>query len=95
MYWYYSTLTKVADAATCLSIANDSFQRHSLNVFLPPDGFTTVGGTADSSVIVQVTCVPQGNNTWIVLTAFSDNNNLAKTTRDNIQSQIQAEVPID
>jgi hypothetical protein len=95
MYWYYATFTKAADAPTCLSFANDSFQRHSLNVFLPRDGYTTVAGTADSSVIVQVTCVPQGENTWVVVTAFSDNNALAENMRNNVESEIEAEVRID
>jgi hypothetical protein len=60
-----------------------------------PPGYTTVGGAADSSVIVQVTCVPQSGDTWIVVTAFSDDNNLAETMRNNVQSDIQAEVRID
>jgi hypothetical protein len=96
VYWYYGTFTKAGfDVPTCLSVADASFQRHSSNVLLPPDGYTTVGGTADSSLIVQVTCVPQGDNTWVVVTAFSDNDNLAKNMRNNVQSEIQAEVRID
>jgi hypothetical protein len=97
MFWYYGMFTKAADVPTCLSFANDSFRKHNLNVFLPPGGghYTTVGGAADSSVIVQVTCVPQNGNTWGVVTVFSNDNNLAQTTRNNVQSDIQAEpVPV-
>ena len=95
MYWYYGTFTKPYDPTTCLSFANDSFQRHSLNLFLAPTGYMTVGGAPDFSVIVQVTCAPQGGGTWVAVTAFSDNDDLAKNTRDNVQSYIQSEVRID
>lgn len=95
MYWYYGTFTKSDfDPASCLKIAKDSFGRHNLNVLLPSDGYTTIGGAVDCSVIVQVTCVPQNVNTRVVVTAFSGNDNLAQTMKNNVQSDIQAELRI-
>jgi hypothetical protein len=95
MFWYFGTFTKPNDVPTCLSFATDSFRTRGLNVFVQPNGFFTAGGAPDSSVIVQVTCAPQGGNTWMVVTAFSDDNNLAQTTQHNVQSDIQGEVTID
>jgi hypothetical protein len=96
MYWYYGTFTKSDFApASCLKIAKDSFGRHNLNVFLPSEGYTTIGGAVDCSVIVQVTCVPQNVDTWVVVTAFSDDDNLAQTMKNNVQSDVQAGRRID
>ena len=95
MFWYYGTFTKATDAPTCLSNANESFQRRNLNLFLAPDGYMTVGGAADGSVMVQVSCAPQNGNTWVAVTAFSNDNNLAETMRNDVQSDIQSEQRID
>ena len=95
MFWYFGTFTKHDDVPTCLSFATDSFRTRGLNVFVPPTGFFTAGGRPDNSVIVQVTCAPQGDHTWMVVTAFSDNNNLAQTTQHNVESDIQGEVLFD
>ncbi len=96
MYWYYGTFTKPDDAPTCLAMAGSAFASQRLKVFLAPDGgFTTVAGAPDDSVIVQVACAPQADHTWTVVTAFSDNDNLAKTMRDKVQADIQGAMRID
>jgi len=96
MYWYYGTFTKPEDAPTCLAFASTAFDRYNLKVFLAPDGgFTTVAGAPDDSVIVQVACAPQDGHTWAVVTAFSDNNDLARTMRDKVQADIQSAMRID
>jgi hypothetical protein len=96
MYWYYGTLTKPDDAATCLAFATTAFDTNHLKVFLAPgNGFATVAGAADDSVIVQVACAPQDGRTWVVVTAFSGDNNLAKTMRDKVQAYIQSVERID
>jgi hypothetical protein len=96
MFWYYDTFTKPDDAPTCLAFATDAFGQNKLKVFLAPgNGFATLAGAADSSVIVQVACAPQDGHTWVMVTAFSDNNNLAKTTRDKVQAYIQSVVRMD
>jgi hypothetical protein len=90
MYWYWNPFTKGLDVPTCLSIAHDSFGRLGLNVWLAPTNYVTVGAAKDGSVVVHVTCVPQSNgSSWIAVTAFSDNNNLAQTTHNNVASAIQ------
>jgi hypothetical protein len=90
MFWNWGAFNKDADVPICLSYAKEAFQRRGLTVFPTPTEFATVGGSPDSSVIVHVTCAPHRGDTWIMVTAFSDNNNLAETTRNNVQSEIQA-----
>ena len=95
-YWYWGSCNRSYDPQNCVSFATDSFQKHGLSVWVPPGGgYATFAGNTGSSVIVQVTCAPQGGNTWMVVTAFSDDNNLAQTTQHNVQSDIQGEVTID
>jgi hypothetical protein len=94
MFWDLGTFTKAADAPTCLSFARDSFGRRGFTVFQAPDGgYTTIAG--NSSVIVQVTCVPQSGNTWVAVSAFSNDGHAAETARNNVRSDIVAEVLID
>jgi hypothetical protein len=93
--WDLGTFTKAADVPTCLSFAKDSFVRRGLSIFQPPAGYTTIGGRPDYSVIVQVTCVPNGGNTWIAVSAFSNDGSLAETMRNNVRADIVAEVLID
>jgi hypothetical protein len=90
MFWNWGAIGKDAAVPICLSYANDSFKGRGLKLFMAPREFTTIGGAPNGSVIVQVTRVPQSDGTRIVVSAFSDDNNLAETTRNNVQSDIQA-----
>lgn len=90
------TFSKNADVNTCLSFAKDSFARRGFKTLLAGDPYTVIGGAADGSVLIQVTCVPQSAGTsWVIVTAYSDNGSLAETARNNTRSDIEAEVLID
>jgi hypothetical protein len=79
-----------------LSFATDSFQKHGLNVWVPPGGgYATFAGAADGSVVVQVACAAQNGGSWVAVSAFSEDNNLAKTTQSNVQSDVQSTMAID
>ncbi|BBX44710.1 hypothetical protein GCM10009641_26990 [Mycobacterium cookii] len=94
MYWYYNTFTKPDDPQTCLAYTQSAFASFNLIVRLT-EGYTTVASAADNSVFVQVTCVPQAQDTWVVVTTFSDDNNVAETTQNNVRTDIQTTVRID
>jgi hypothetical protein len=95
--WDLGSFSKNADVHTCLSFAKDSFARRGFQTFFADDGnYTVIGGPPDGSVLAQVTCVPQsGGSSWVIVTAYSDNDSLAETTRNNVRSDIVAEVLID
>jgi hypothetical protein len=95
--WDLGSFRKAADVHTCLSFAKDSFARRGFKAFFADDGnYTVIGGPPDYSVFAQVTCVPRSDgSSWVIVTAYSDNGSLAEKTRNNVRSDIEAEVLID
>jgi len=98
-YWYDADFAMSTDIPTTYGFALDSFGRQGLDLLQPlGGGDTTVAGSPDGSVVVEVTFI-QGfqpgihglhlGGSKVVVSAFSDDQNRAETMRNNVQSDIQ------
>ena len=95
-YWYWGSCNRSYDPQNCVSFATDSFQKHGLSVWVPPGGgYATFAGNTGSSVIVQVACAPQIGGSQVAVSAFSEDDNLAKTTQSNVLSDVQSAMAIN
>jgi hypothetical protein len=75
----------------CLEIAEIALRRFSLEVFDRAEAgdFAVAGRTPDAEVIVQVVCVPlEGIETWIIVSAYSNNSASAERLRNLVREFI-------
>jgi hypothetical protein len=95
---FVKTISKTAPGATsvqvCLEFAETALRRFNFEVFDPADeaGDFAVAGQGPrptAEVIVQVVCVPIDNtNTWIIVSACSNNSASAEQARNLVRQFI-------
>ena len=102
MYWYFANYTKHdLDTVLCLNQARATIFQNLLveqPLHKPQPAEVIVAAARDFSVMVEVAISvgtgPPGASGhpvggWIVVTAFSDNDDLAKTTHEKIWTKIE------
>jgi len=91
---HWGTFTKEHHSlAACLSIVDGAMQRKGYEIF-EKGSHVWIGG--NRAVIVQVTCVPIGNNnTSITVSAFSSDGRTAELARNEVREDIANTVRID
>jgi hypothetical protein len=93
---HWGTFTKEWNYRECLSAASNAVTDYSLKLYDEAgDGDYIVIG-ARNDLVVQVTCVPQGERrTWLAVTAWSPNSATAEQARNTIREKIVRLVHID
>ena len=87
----YGSFHKDASFGSCLSIASGALSRRGYRVFEPADDrdYHVQASWDGHDVIVNVTCVPEGNNrTWIAVSAYSSDGAVAEQERNAIRDMI-------
>jgi hypothetical protein len=89
MYVVYGTFVKPASFGGCLAVAEDALRAQNLVIVKGADGvdYLVVGG--NDAVTLTIVCVPQPNNTWIVVSASSGDLGIATQARDVIRVMIE------
>ena len=96
---HWGTFTKSTNPAPgvtgtqlCLQFAETALRRFGFQIFDPADqsgDFAVLGRTGDAEIIVHVICVPLApTNTWITVSAFSNNFTAAAEMRNLIRTEI-------
>jgi hypothetical protein len=90
MYVVYGTFVKPASSGGCLAVAEDALRAQNLVIVKAADGvdYLVVGG--NDAVTLTIVCVPQPNNTWVVVSASSGDLGIATRARDVIRGMIES-----
>jgi hypothetical protein len=90
MYVVYGTFVKPSSPDGCVSLADQALRAQNLIIVKGADGndYLVIGG--NDAVTVTIVCVPQGNGTWIVVSASSYDRNIASQARDVIRGMIES-----
>ena len=92
----WAWFTKVGNLKDCLGYAQAAMEKKNYKIRPKARGndYSVVG--VDGTVIVQVVCVPQKNDTvWIIVSAFSSDAKVAERACDEVQAYIKKQVRID
>lgn len=89
MYVVWGTLVKPASPMGCLSAAEQALAAQGLQVLKGADGvdYLVVGG--NNLVTLTIVAVPQQMDTWMVVSASSQNAATATQARDIIRGMIE------
>jgi hypothetical protein len=89
MYVVYGTFVKPASFGGCLAVAEDALRAQNLVIVKGADGvdYLVVGG--NDAVTLTIVCVPQPNDTWVVVSASSGDLGIATQARDVIRGMIE------
>jgi hypothetical protein len=89
MYVVYGSFVKPASFGGCLAVAEHALRVQDLVIVKAADSvdYLVVGG--NDAVTLTIVCVPQPNNTWIVVSASSGDLGIATQARDVIRGMIE------
>jgi hypothetical protein len=89
MYVVWGTFVKPSSPMGCLSAAEQALVAQGLQVLKGADGadYLVVGG--NNAVTLTIVCVAQQGNTWMVVSASSENPDTATQARDVIRAMIE------
>lgn len=90
MYVVYGTFVKPSSPGGCLALADQALRDQGMIIVKAADGadYLVVGGT--EAVTLTIVAVPQPNGTWMVVSASSNDANLAAQARDVIRGMIES-----
>ena len=90
MYVVYGSFVKPSSLGGCLAVAEDALRAQNLAIVKRADGvdYLVIGG--NDAVTLTIVCVPQPNNTWIVVSASSGDLGIATQARDVIRGMIES-----
>jgi hypothetical protein len=97
MFVQWGTFNKGFNSNTCLSIAFGAVRNQGYQVFNPdwPHEFSLFCGKG-ADLLLQVVCVPENaNQTYIIVTAYSNDEPTAELARNSVRDEIVRTVPID
>ncbi|MDF6016990.1 hypothetical protein [Streptomyces sp. JH34] len=88
MYAHWGTFTKGARLTDSLTFAAEAMQKSGLQIWdNASDGdYQVIGGNGD--VIATVVSVPQSDNLWMTVSAYSTDSGLAERTRNDVREHI-------
>ncbi|MFE7112142.1 hypothetical protein ACFU98_33045 [Streptomyces sp. NPDC057575] len=95
MHAHWGTFTKGAYLGDALIYASNAMTQKGFAIWDPPgDGdYEVIGGNGD--VIATVVCVPQSEDLWISVSAYSTDSGLAERTRNDVREYIVRQQRID
>ena len=95
MFVHWSQLRKPYGINTCLGFAHEAITRQGLTIIdKVTDGDYVVMGKNDV-VVVHVVVVPEGESSWVGISAYSADDNAALDARAQAREYIEGVVLID
>ena len=95
MFVHWSQLRKPHDLATCLTFGRDAITNQGLTLIDEVgDGDYVVMGKNDA-VVVHVVVVPEGESSWVGISAYSADDNAALDARAKARDYIEKVVLFD
>jgi hypothetical protein len=88
---HWGTFTKAVSLNSCLSMARKALYDQGYQY---QNADYMVMGFRDT-VAVSVVCVPRAQNTWVAVTAYSDDSTTAELARNRVREQIVRMVSFD
>ena len=91
--WFRKDVTPT----TCLTMAQRAIVEYGLHVDDAADGGGgyIVLGSGPGDLVVQVTCAPDGDRTWVAVTAWCPDSRTAELARNGVRETIVHLVPIE
>ena len=89
MFVHWSQLRKPYGKNTCLAFGRDGITRQGFRLIddAGDDDYIVIGG--NDTVIVHVAVVPEGDSSWVGVSAYSADNGAAVTARNNVRDFIE------
>ncbi|MFI6447157.1 hypothetical protein [Kitasatospora sp. NPDC050543] len=96
MYAHWGVFTKNDTLVDCLGLAQTALEERGFRIWDPANGggYQVIGGI--DAVIATIVCVPQSpQQTWLTVSAYSDDSALAERTRNEVRTFIVDSIRID